>query len=113
MEKSSESHWRCGFCSNRRESQLLSNYWNGATSNDQRILNLERSDQIHVRTCGTLSMTTLADSRNVTQKGGDEEEILELDYGEDDDDVTLELLISEDEEEDNVFITPAQSEHPL
>ncbi|KAM3615718.1 uncharacterized protein V6R79_006624 [Siganus canaliculatus] len=44
MEKSSVSHWRCGFCSNRRESQLLSNYWNGATSNGQRILNLEQSD---------------------------------------------------------------------
>ena len=40
-----------------------------------------------------------------------EEDVLELDYG-DDEDGTSELLISEDEEEDDIFITPARAAQP-
>lgn len=40
-----------------------------------------------------------------------EEDVLDLDYGEDDDGA-LDLLISEDEEEDDIFITPARAAKP-
>ena len=41
-----------------------------------------------------------------------EEDVLELDYGEDDD-VISDLLISEDEEEDDIFVTPAMAAKPM
>ena len=40
-----------------------------------------------------------------------EEDVLELDYR-DDEDGTSELLISEDEEEDDIFIPPARAAQP-
>ena len=40
-----------------------------------------------------------------------EEDVLELDYGEDEDDAS-DILISEDEEDEDIFITPAWAAQP-
>ena len=41
-----------------------------------------------------------------------EEDVLELDYREEEDDMLSEILISEDEDEDDIFITPARAAKP-